>query len=185
MTDIRGNPSLGLLLQKNCLAPERLVLKKGALVMFVKNNSEAGYVNGTMGNVVGFDEDGFPVIQTYTGKRITAYPERWEIEDDGVVAARITQIPLRLAWAITIHKSQGMSLDAAEIDLGKSFVEGMGYVALSRVRTLEGIKLRSVNRTALTVNREIIAFDKKLREESAENVEELRNSYLYKKNLQN
>jgi ATP-dependent DNA helicase PIF1 len=185
MTEMRGNPTLGLLLQKNCLAPERLVLKKGALVMFVKNNTEAGYINGTMGTVVEFDDDGFPVVETYDGKQITAYPVSWEIEDDGDAVAKIIQIPLRLAWAITIHKSQGMSLDAAEIDLGKSFVAGMGYVALSRVRTLEGIKLRSVNRTALSVNREILVLDKQLREESEEIAEELRNSYWHKKNINN
>jgi hypothetical protein len=74
-----------------------------------------------------------------------------------------------------------MSLDAAEIDLGRSFVEGLGYVALSRVRTLSGIKLRSINRTALTVSRDVIEFDKKLREDSEELAHELRSAALYKK----
>jgi ATP-dependent exoDNAse (exonuclease V) alpha subunit len=178
-----GNPSLAYLLVKNCLAPERLVLKIGAQVMFVKNNREAGYANGTMGKVSGFDEKGIPIVQTYNGEEITAYAEEWEIEEDDRVVARITQIPLRLAWAITIHKSQGMSLDAAEIDLGKSFVQGMGYVALSRVRTLEGIKLRSVNRTALMVNDGVRKFDRQLREESEELVQELRNTASSKKLL--
>lgn len=149
--------------------------------MFVKNNFDKGYVNGTMGRVIGFDHE-FPVVRTFAGKELTVEPAEWEIDEDGVVAAKITQIPLRLAWAITIHKSQGMSLDAAEIDLGKSFIHGMGYVALSRVRTLQGIRLRSINRTALTVNSEVIAFDKKLQAMSEEVAAELRSSYWYQVN---
>ncbi len=180
----RGNETLTQVMKKSCLAPDQLVLKKGALVMFVKNNFEEGYVNGTLGRVLDFDEKGSPVVQTFEGKQVTALPADWEIEEDGEIQARITQLPLRLAWAITIHKSQGMSLDAAEIDLGKSFVSGMGYVALSRVRTLEGIRLRSINRTALTVNNEIIAFDRKLREMSKEVQKELQSSYWYKKNAE-
>ena len=74
--------------------------------------------------------------------------------------AEISQIPLRLAWAITIHKSQGMSLDAAEIDLSNAFVCGMGYVALSRVRTLEGINLLGFNDTALEVDKNVVELDK-------------------------
>lgn len=151
--------------------------------MFVKNNFEEGYVNGTLGKVVDFTErDDYPVVETFSGKTVKALPAIWEIDEDGLTKATIKQIPLRLAWAITIHKSQGMTLDAAEIDLGKSFVEGLGYVALSRVRSLNGIKLRSINRTALSVNDEVIQLDKKLRKKSDEAVEELQNSYWYKKN---
>jgi len=182
LMETKGNPSLSFILQKNCLAPQQLILKQGALVMFVKNNSELGYVNGSMGTVIDFDDKGLPIVETYEGRQITARPATWEIEDDGEVVARISQIPLRLAWAITIHKSQGMSLDTAEIDLGKSFIEGLGYVALSRVRTLDGIKLRSINRTALSVKEEVREFDKKLREDSKEVSAELSESYWYKKN---
>lgn len=178
-----GNDALSSMMRKNCLAPEELTLKKGALVMFVKNNFEEGYVNGTLGKVVDFTErDDYPVVETFSGKTVKALPAIWEIDEDGLTKATIKQIPLRLAWAITIHKSQGMTLDAAEIDLGKSFVEGLGYVALSRVRSLNGIKLRSINRTALSVNDEVIQLDKKLRKKSDEAVEELQNSYWYKKN---
>ena len=159
-----GNESIVHILKKSCLAPEQLELKEGAFVMFVKNNFGEGYVNGTLGKIIGIsDKNGYPVVETFSGKRITVVPSEWQI-DDGEMAGSISQVPLRLAWAITIHKSQGMTLDAAEIDLGKSFVEGLGYVALSRVRTLEGIRLRSINRTALTVNAEIIRVDKRLRE---------------------
>ena len=73
------------------------------------------------------------------------------------------QLPLRLAWAITVHKSQGMSLDAAEIDLSKSFVPGMGYVALSRVRSLDGLKLLGINGQALRVDESMLEFDYELK----------------------
>ena len=162
---VTGKEHLASTLVKNVLAPEFLHLKKGAVVMFVKNSFEEGYVNGTLGKVVAFEE-GLPVVETYEGKRITVAPARWEIEDEGKVLASVSQLPLRLAWAITIHKSQGMSLDAAEMDLSKSFVPGQGYVALSRVRTLEGITLLGLNRMALQVDPYVIELNKKLIEDS-------------------
>ena len=76
------------------------------------------------------------------------------------------QIPLRLAWAITVHKSQGMTLDAAEIDLSKSFAPGMGYVALSRIRELRGLRLMGLNNMALRVDEDILDYDSKLASES-------------------
>jgi ATP-dependent DNA helicase PIF1 len=180
-----GVEGLTLAMKKSCLAPQKLVLKKGSLVMFVKNNFDEGYVNGTMGRVVDFTEkEQYPIVEIFSGEMVKAEPAIWEIEEDGRITARIKQIPLRLAWGITIHKSQGMSLDAAEIDLGKSFVEGLGYVALSRVRKLEGIKLKSINRTALSVNDEVIKLDKTLRMESDKTSRELKSSYWYRKNEQ-
>lgn len=80
------------------------------------------------------------------------------------VVAEVSQTPLRLAWAVTIHKSQGMSLDAAEIDLSKAFVPGMGYVALSRVRSLDGLFLGGLGPQALLLDRDIYEFDKALKE---------------------
>ncbi len=76
-----------------------------------------------------------------------------------MVIATITQVPLRLAWAITIHKSQGMTLDAVEMDLGDVFELGMGYVALSRVRSLDGLKLMNLNELALKVHPKILQHD--------------------------
>ena len=150
-------------LKKSCLAPKELKLRIDALVMFIKNNFDAGYVNGTLGKVIGFNEDKYPIIKTRTGKKIILTPSSWKIEEDDRVIARISQIPLRLAWAITVHKSQGMSLDAAEIDLSKSFECGMGYVALSRVRTLSGIRLMGINEMALKVNEEVVEKDKEFK----------------------
>ncbi len=169
-----GIGELTEIIKRSCLAPDRLQLKKRSLVMFVKNNFDEGYANGTMGRIIDFSEkEGYPVVETFSNKQFLVRPSTWTIEEDGEIKAKLTQIPLRLAWAITIHKSQGMSLDAAEIDLGKSFVTGLGYVALSRVRKLEGIRLRSLNRTALTVNDEIIQFDKQLQLQSEAIVSEI------------
>ncbi len=171
----RGNPDLVATLKKGCLAFEELVVKEGAVVMFVKNNQNRGYVNGTLGKVVGFDEDDYPIVKTYSGQEIIAKPESWTIEDDEEVLAEISQVPLRLAWAITIHKSQGMTLDAAEIDLSKSFAYGMGYVALSRVKSLEGIRLLGINQQALLVDEEITKIDSSFRKLSGKIGEELKN----------
>ena len=175
----RGSHSLAEALKRSCLAPEYLYLKKNAIVMFVKNNFEKGYVNGTLGKVIGFEysdetANEIPIIETLNGKKIFAEAEVWRIEEEGKTKAEISQIPLRLAWAITIHKSQGMSLDAAEIDLSKAFVEGQGYVALSRVRTLSGLKLMGLNDTALKVNEEILLFDNSLIKNSKKIAEELK-----------
>lgn len=158
-----GPRELVEVLKKGCLAPENLVLKKGALVMFVKNKFAAGYVNGTLGKVVGFDDEDHPIVEIKGEKHIYVAAESWAIEEREIVKAQIDQLPLRLAWAITVHKSQGMSLDAAEIDLSKSFVPGMGYVALSRVRTLDGMKLTGLNGTALKVNEEVLEMDEEFK----------------------
>ncbi|MFA5730008.1 MAG: PIF1 family ATP-dependent DNA helicase [Candidatus Paceibacterota bacterium] len=166
----KGGEKLIEILKKGCLAPETLKLKKGAIVIFVKNNYKEGYVNGTLGTVVGFEEE-FPIIETIKGKRVIAMKTQWNFEKNDEVLATIWQIPLRLAWAITIHKSQGMSLDAAEIDLSRSFDYGMGYVALSRVRRLSNIKLIGINENALKVNQEITEKDKEFMELSKENEE--------------
>lgn len=148
-------------LKKSCLAVEQLKLKIGAEVMFIKNDPTGRYVNGTRCIVVGFDKmEGWPIVKTYANEIIIASPEEWNYEENGTVRATITQVPLRLAWAITIHKSQGMTLDAAEIDLGDAFEPGMGYVALSRVRSLGGLKLMNLNEMALTVHPKILRQDK-------------------------
>ncbi len=161
-------------LKRSCLAPERLRLKEGARVMFVKNNYEVGFVNGTLGVVTGFNTFGEPVVRTVGGKLISVVPMSWSIEEEGKIKAEITQLPLRLAWAITVHKSQGMSLDAMEVDLSKSFVKGMGYVALSRVRSLSGMKLLGFNTMSLEVDPSVLEFDEELKEVSDTAVEELR-----------
>lgn len=150
-------------LQKSVLAPELLELKKGAEVMFVANNFASGFVNGSRGTVIDF-VDNTPLVVLANGKEIKVEPHSWKLEEDGKVKAEVSQLPLRLAWAITIHKSQGMSLDAAEIDLSRSFTPGMGYVALSRVRSMDGIYLKGVNAMALAMHPVVAELDQTLRE---------------------
>lgn len=152
-------------LMKNCISPEFLILKEDAMVMCTKNNFEAGYVNGTLARITSFEE-GYPVIETLEGQSILIKPTTWEIVEDKKVLASIEQLPLRLAWAITVHKSQGMSLDAAEIDLSKAFVYGQGYVALSRVRSLAGLKVLGMHPNALQVDPKIVQQDKRFHEQS-------------------
>lgn len=166
-----GLPALVDGLIKNCLAPQTLKLKIGAQVMFVKNDIMSHYSNGTRGIVTAFEknDDAWPIVTTYDNRIVIAKPEDWTYEDNGVVRASITQVPLRLAWAITIHKSQGMTLDAAEIDLGDAFEPGMGYVALSRVRRLDGLKLMNLNEMALSVHPKILTQDTVFKQCSAQN----------------
>lgn len=163
----RGPEKLVASLKRGCLSPETLSLKIGARVMFTKNDMMHRYVNGTLGIVTGFSkENGFPIVETNSGRIIVAEPDEWRIEDGGRVLARIMQIPIRLAWAMTVHKSQGMSLDAAHMDLSDVFEYGQGYVALSRVRTLAGLSLAGLNKRALEVHPEILAKDAELRAKS-------------------
>jgi len=153
---------------KSVLAPERLELKVGAEVMFVANNFAAGFVNGSRGRVTGF-YDNLPMVELLaSGKAIKVEPHSWALVEDDRKRAEVAQLPLRLAWAITIHKSQGMSLDAAEIDLSKTFTPGMGYVALSRVRSLNGVYLTGVNQMALQLHPDIFDFDRQLQRASHE-----------------
>ena len=133
-----------------------LWLKEGAQVMFVKNDSEGQYVNGTLGIITDLTGDKVQVLINQKGeeKYISVEIEEWELlkyelDDKNPdkfktsVSGTFKQYPLKLAWAITIHKSQGKTFDTIEIDLGSgAFDYGQTYVALSRCRTLEGIHLR-------------------------------------------
>ncbi|MFC1720891.1 helix-turn-helix domain-containing protein [Patescibacteria group bacterium] len=161
----KGRATIISSLKKSILTSETLKLKKDAVVMFIKNNFEEGYVNGTLGVVKGF-EDGMPVVKTFSGELIHVSPSEWSVEEDGKVLGMVEQLPLRLAWAITIHKSQGLSMDAAEIDLSKSFVPGQGYVALSRLRTLGGLLLSGINEMAFAVHPRVAQINEHLLKES-------------------
>lgn len=167
----RGRDVLVEILKKSCLAHDNLRLKVGAQVMFIKNNPEKGYANGTRGTVIEIKPSSVPVVRLMNGKSVEVGAESWAIEEDGKKKAELMQLPLRLAWAITIHKSQGMSLDAAEIDLSKTFSYGMGYVALSRVRSLEGIRLVGFNPQSLAVDPTVLELDFNLQNDSGENEE--------------
>lgn len=156
----KGKNDLVEKLKESCLSPEILHIKPGSVVMCTKNNFEAGYVNGTLGEVVEIcKETGYPIIVTNKGKTITVEPTIWSIDDGNKILAEIEQVPLRLAWAITVHKSQGMSLDAVELDLSRAFEYGQGYVALSRARSLEGLRLLGFHSNALAVHPKVLHVD--------------------------
>lgn len=169
---------------KSSLVLEEISLKKDAVVMFIKNNHELGYVNGTTGIVVDFDkETNLPIVKTSDGSLIKTPLEDWSMENDkGSVVAKVSQIPLKLAWAITIHKSQGMTLDSAEIDLSKTFEVGQGYVALSRIKNIDGLRLMGFNDLALSVDPLILHIDERIKGASTKASDEL--SAISEKNLQ-
>jgi hypothetical protein len=162
-----GSSHLVATLKKGCLSPEILILKKGAVVMCTKNNQKEHFVNGTLGTVVDFDSfSKHPIIKTKNGRNITISPMDWTIEENSKIKAKITQVPLRLAWAMTVHKSQGMSMDAAVMDLSSVFEYGQGYVALSRVRSLDGLYLLGYNEHSLKVHPQILKQDSVFKKES-------------------
>jgi ATP-dependent exoDNAse (exonuclease V) alpha subunit len=150
-------------LTKSILAPVELSLAVGAEVMFVANDFAKGFANGTRGRIVAFSGER-PVVELKNGKEIMVEPHEWSLTEDDKVRATASQLPLRLAWAITIHKSQGMSLDGAIMDLSRSFTPGMGYVALSRVRSMEGVYLEGINNIALQLHPSIYEIDSELRQ---------------------
>ncbi|MBI5138732.1 MAG: AAA family ATPase [Candidatus Vogelbacteria bacterium] len=169
-----GKEHIVATLKKGCLSPELLTLKIGAEVMFTKNKPKDGFVNGTLGVVESFAvPSGNPVVKIKSGQKIEVAPMMgWSIEENGKIKASLTQIPLRLAWAITVHKSQGMSMDAAVMDLRQVFEYGQGYVALSRVRRLDGIHILGWNPQAFKVHPEVFAKDESFRASSEDAEEE-------------
>jgi len=146
-------------LDKNAAYEVELTLKIGAQVMLIHNlNPDLGLVNGSRGVLKGFDNDGVPLV-----KFISCLDTRrvehttWESDGDNPVVRR--QIPLRLAYALTIHKAQGASLDSALVDIGLSTFEyGQAYVALSRVRSLEALYVHDLDRKAFRVHNAVKEF---------------------------
>lgn len=161
-----GDNNQAIKLAKTVLAPSLLKLKVGASIMFVANDFSQGFANGTQGKIVGF-KTGLPIVEVEgKGRKIKVEAHSWKHVIDNKILAEITQLPLRLAWAITIHKSQGMSLDEADIDLRRSFTYGMGYVALSRLRSYQGLYLRGINSRSLQLDSKIYDLDSYLRKSS-------------------
>ncbi len=153
---------------KNMLAPQVLRLKVWAIVLFVKNNAQKWYVNGTSGKVVWFTSKDYPIVQCADWNKIVAEPELWSIEQADEILASVSQVPLKLARAITVHKSQGMTLDRAIIDLSKVFEPWQAYVALSRLRTIEWLILQWVNPHWLRAHPLVVRADAYFAQQSAD-----------------
>jgi ATP-dependent DNA helicase PIF1 len=163
-------------------APAALTLKVGAQVLLTRNWAEKGLVNGSRGVVVGFATAhvgggsssslayGVPqgahaaaVVRFDTGALLTIPPASFFLASKHAVGSRL-QLPLKLAWALTVHKSQGMTLSRAELQLGDAFAPGQAYVALSRVRSLDGLYLLNFNASKIRANPKVIAFYKSLKQ---------------------
>jgi ATP-dependent exoDNAse (exonuclease V) alpha subunit len=172
-----GHQTLVDAMKKNCLSPENLALRVGTKVMFTVNNHQTGdYYNGTMGEVVEFhhtgendDEPPIPVVKIYgTGKIVHVTSHKWErkeLDENGKdkVSARIVQLPLRWAWAVTIHKSQGCSFDYVHMNLANIFEKNQGYVAVSRARTLDGLSVEGAHVGSFDMHEVIMQKDKQFR----------------------
>lgn len=167
---------------------EKLELKEGAQVMFIKNDSslEKRYFNGKIGKIVSLNKNEIIVRCPEDTEDIVTTPETWENvsytinqetkEIKETIAGSFEQIPLRLAWAITIHKSQGLTFEKAIIDAQASFAHGQTYVALSRCRTLEGIVLKSkISESSIINDGRVTSFNKTV-EENPPNEEILNDS---------
>ncbi|OQR75204.1 ATP-dependent DNA helicase PIF1-like [Tropilaelaps mercedesae] len=139
-------------------------LKVGTQVMLVKNTKVAqGLANGSRGVVVGFDKSGLPIVKFKKGLTTAVGPEKWTIKGAGGASFSRNQIPLKLAWAMSIHKSQGLTLDAVEISLAKVFECGQAYVALSRASTLQGLKVLDFSASAVRADPRVIEFYKRIK----------------------
>lgn len=162
----RGNEVALDLLKSQILASDILFLKEGSEVMFVVNNPDAGYFNGSRGTVKELGRENI-IIKIYGNGYVRLKRFKFRLDTDIFKDTYISQFPIKLSWGLTIHKSQGMTLDKAEIDLSHAFLPNMGYVALSRLRSIEGLYLKDYNKMAFMVNSEISKIDHTFRKLSA------------------
>lgn len=156
-----GSSKVSEKLLSSCLAPRTLILKEGAQVIALANRFDKGYANGSMGIVTRFIEvEGqiFPVVRFNGSTEETIIePYRWEREVHGE-SASYTQIPVCLAYALTIHKSQGMSIDKVTIDFNGIFAPGQAYVGMSRAKSIEGLSIMNWDSSKIFADPEAVKF---------------------------
>lgn len=151
------------LLDMQTVAPSKLIVKTGAQVMLLKNiNVNAGLVNGARGVIVRFEE-GYPVVRFKNKKEFTARPERWYVKSSSGSLLCRKQVPLNLAWAFSIHKSQGLTLDCVEMSLSKIFEAGQAYVALSRAQSLDALRVLDFDSRHVWADVEVLQFYQRFR----------------------
>lgn len=157
-------------LQSNLPCEKQIFLKLGAQVMCVVNLRVGDFnpvCNGSQGVIIGFDENDNPIIRFSQGFEYTMSDYTWASEN--IPGVGVKQMPLILAWALTIHKSQGATMDAIEVDAGSGIFEcGQTYVALSRVKSLEGLYLSAFDVSRIKVNRKVQEFYERIRKGHAE-----------------
>lgn len=153
------------------MAPGRLKLKIGAQVMLLKNiNISDGLVNGARGIVIGFvSNGGAPIVKFKNDREYTAKPEKWIIKTPSGGLITRKQVPLKLAWAFSIHKSQGLTLDCVEMSLSKVFEAGQAYVALSRAQSLESLRILDFDKRQVWANPVVLRFYKNFRRQLHDN----------------
>uniref|UniRef100_A0A671XWH3 ATP-dependent DNA helicase PIF1 n=1 Tax=Sparus aurata TaxID=8175 RepID=A0A671XWH3_SPAAU len=163
-----SDPALVKTIDAHSPVSRLIQLKVGAQVMLTKNlDVTRGLVNGARGVVVAFEsgKHGLPRVRFLCGVTELLKPERWVFKSGGGVHLSRQQLPLKLAWAISIHKSQGMTLDCVEISLARVFESGQAYVALSRARSLEGLRVMDFDPRVVRADPDVLVFYKKLRKE--------------------
>lgn len=149
---------------KYCPVVERIELCIGAQVMLVKNIDLAcGLANGSRGVVIGFNDASMPIVRFLNGEERAIGMEVWDMDEKNRRVLRAFQIPLRVAYAISIHKSQGCSLDYAEIDLSDVFEYGQAYVALSRVKSLHGLSIVAIDYKCIQADPLAVSYYESLR----------------------
>lgn len=142
----------------DCRVPQTLYLKKGARVMLLSNtNFTSGLVNGSCGTVTALDSDGAKV-KFDNGEEQWVRTEDFEVKEGRQVKISRSQLPLRLAYGLTIHKSQGTTLDQVYVDFDRVFAEGQAYVALSRARSLDGLYIKGFDKDTVFVNESVLNF---------------------------
>uniref|UniRef100_A0A8C4V9R7 ATP-dependent DNA helicase PIF1 n=1 Tax=Falco tinnunculus TaxID=100819 RepID=A0A8C4V9R7_FALTI len=161
-----SDPKLVKLIDAQCPVGGRVELKLGAQVMLAKNlDVSQGLVNGARGVVVGFESEqkGLPKVRFLCGVTQVIKMEKWVFKGPSGVHLSRQQLPLKLAWAISIHKSQGMSLDCVEISLSRVFESGQAYVALSRARSLAGLRVLDFDPKVVRADPSVLQFYRQLR----------------------
>ncbi|KAI7810179.1 ATP-dependent DNA helicase PIF1 [Triplophysa rosa] len=165
---VDSDPMLVQTIDSQSPVSRSLQLKVGAQVMLTKNlDVQRGLVNGARGVVIDFQSGnhGLPRVKFLCGVAEVMKRERWMLKASGGHYLSRQQLPLKLAWAISIHKSQGMTLDCVEISLARVFESGQAYVALSRARSLEGLRVMDFDPRVVQANQDVLLFYKKLRRE--------------------